>query len=236
MDNAYACNIVIDLEFTPVPKAMRRKGGLQFEIIEVGAVKVAPDGTIAGESSHMVKPCYATGVSGVVHHITGIGDEDLTCARPLGEVLDALSAWIGSERARMVTWSDCDLRQISKECTTKGIDAALPTRWLDIQRLYPQLMGMENHRRKIALGEAADWLGIANERTSAHRALYDAQVTAEIFRMMAAGECEEHRERIMAELDSTKDEPVCTASIADRCGGLGELLAMLKSQEGRNAA
>jgi inhibitor of KinA sporulation pathway (predicted exonuclease) len=236
MNNAYACNIVIDLEFTPVPKAMRRKGGLQFEIIEVGAVKVAPDGTIAGESSHMVKPCYATGVSGVVHHITGIGDEDLTCARPLGEVLDALSAWIGPGRARMVTWSSCDLRQISKECAAKCIDAALPTRWLDIQRLYPQLMGMENHRRKIALGEAADWLGIANERTSAHRALYDAQVTAEIFRMMAAGECAEHRRRVDEEFESAASGAVCSASIAERCSGLADLIAMFVAQEGGSVA
>ena len=35
----YDCNVIIDLEFTYVPKK-RRKGGLTTEIIEVGAVKV----------------------------------------------------------------------------------------------------------------------------------------------------------------------------------------------------
>jgi inhibitor of KinA sporulation pathway (predicted exonuclease) len=230
MNNAYACNIVIDLEFTPVPKAMRRKGGLQFEIIEVGAVKVAPDGTIAGESSHMVKPCYATGVSGVVHHITGIGDEDLTCARPLGEVLDALSAWIGPRRARMVTWSKSDLRQIREECAAKGIEVPLPSRWMDIQRLYTHLMGL-SRGRMVALSDAAEWFGITTDHTSAHRALYDAQVTAEVFRMMATGECAQHRARVQEELRHALREPPCKASIAERCGGLADLLASLKAQE-----
>ena len=230
MSNAYAYNVAIDLEFTPVPKG-QRQGGLCYEIIEVGAVKLAPDGEVAGEFSHMVKPALTRGVSGRVHRMTGIGDEDLTCARPLGEVLQALVAWIGPGRARMVTWSDSDLKQIEEECVAKGLDVALPTRWLDIQTLYPRLMGMENRRRRVALGEAADWCGIANEKASAHRALYDAQMTAELFRMMSRGECAEHRRRVAEELERPKGESVCTASIADRCGGLADLLASLKERE-----
>ena len=40
----YDCNVIIDLEFTYVPKK-RRRGGLTTEIIEVGAVKVDAAGT-----------------------------------------------------------------------------------------------------------------------------------------------------------------------------------------------
>ena len=228
MESKYACNVVIDLEFTPVPRRLRQGTGLAQEIIEVGAVKLSKDGTPCGEFSHMVKPTLASGVSGKVHRMTGIGDEDLTCARPLGEVLQALAAWIGPGRVRMVTWSESDLRQIREECAAKGIEHGLPGRWLDIQRLYPRLMD-RGHRRKVALGEAADWLGIANDRSAAHRALYDAQVTAEIFRMMAAGECAEHRARVQAELEH--EPAACTASIGAQCGGLAELLAQLRTQE-----
>lgn len=234
MSNAYACNVVIDLEFTPVPKKLQRQSGLRLEIIEVGAVKLAADGSVVGEFSHMVKPMFARGVSGRVHNMTGIGDEDLTCARPLDEVLGALSAWIGAGRARMVTWSESDLAQITKECAAKGIEVALPTRWLDIQRLYPRLMGMER-TRKIALGEAADWCGIANDKASAHRALYDAQMTAELFCMMAAGECAEHHKRVEAELAKASEANSCSASIASRCGGLAELMAALAAQEAHAA-
>lgn len=227
MNSTYTCNVVIDLEFTPVPKG-KRVGGLRYEIIEVGAVKLDASGTPCGEFSHMVKPALASGVSGKVHHMTGIGDEDLTCARPLAEVLEALAAWIGPGKARMVTWSDSDLKQVEAECAAKGVEHHLPSRWLDIQRLYPRLMGTGN-RRKVALGEAADWCGIANDKASAHRALYDAQMTAEIFRMMAAGECAEHRARVQAELHHKEES--CATSIGAQCGGLAELLAQLKAQE-----
>lgn len=236
MDTMYACNIVIDLEFTPVPRPLSRETGLAREIIEVGAVKVAPDGSIAGEFSHMVKPLYAAGVSGKVRRMTGIADEDLTCAKPLATVLEALAVWIGPDRARMVTWSDSDLKQIRVECAVKGIDVALPARWLDIQRLYPRFMETSSRRRLVALGDAADWLGIANERASAHRALYDAQVTADIFRMMASGECAAHRERLASELDAAAADEACSASIGEQCGGLADLLSALKRKEEQGAA
>ena len=235
MKSMYACNVVIDLEFTPVPKRLRRGTDLTYEIIEVGAVKLDADGTSCDEFSRMAKPTFAGGVSGAVHHMTGIGNEDFTCARPLAEVLDALAAWIGPNRARMVTWSDSDLRQIRAECAAKGIECHLPARWLDIQRLYPRLMGL-GHRRKVALGEAADWCGIANDKASAHRALYDAKMTAEVFRMMAAGECAEHRKRMATEIEAPREGVTCTSSIADRCDGLADLLAMLRAQEAGNAA
>lgn len=108
----------------------------------------------------------------------------------------------------------------------------LPPHFLHI---YPRLTGMES-RRKVALGEAADWCGIANDKASAHRALYDAQITAEVFRMMATGECAEHGKRMAAELDAASANATCSASIADRCGGLADLLRALTVQEGASFA
>ena len=232
MDSKYTCNVVIDLEFTPVPRDLHM-GGLQHEIIEVGAVKLASDNTICGTFSHMVRPEFAHCVSGTVRRITGISDADLACARPISEVLEALASWIGPGRARMVTWSECDLKQIRTECAAKGINHRLPGRWLDIQRLYPRLVGL-GKRRKVALGEAADWCGIDNDKAFAHRALYDARMTAEIFCAMASGEFQEHRARLDEELRCEKRP--CSTSIGSQCDGLAALLAELKGQEGARAA
>lgn len=234
MHSAYVCNVVIDLEFTTVPKD-RRVGGLVHEIIEVGAVKLSPDGTVVGEFSHLVRPTMAGGVCGVVRKMTGIRTADVACARRLEEVLAALSAWVGPGRARFVTWSEADRNQIRRECAAKGISVPFPSRWLDIQRLYPRLMGQAS-KRKVALGEAADWCGIANSRTPAHRALYDAQMTAELFRMMAAGDCAEQHARVEAELARAQERSSCSSSIADRCGGLADLLAQLSAQDAPRAA
>ncbi len=232
--DAYAYDVVIDLEFTPVPRAVQ-KNGLDQEIIEVGAVKLAHDGTVVGEFSHMVRPVLAKGVSGKVRKLTGIVNAQLRCAETLPDVLSALCAWIGPNKVRMVTWSGNDLKQIRKECAAKGIDAPLPHRWLDIQRLYPRLTGLRRGR-KVALYEAADWCCIPTDRKSAHRALYDAQVTARIFRMMADGECAEHLVRMRSELTSARDSEPCASSIADRCSGLADLLASLAASEVAGAA
>ncbi len=226
MKSSYVCNVAIDLEFTPVPRDLQQ-GGLRQEIIEVGAVKLAADSSVAGEFSHMVKPAFATEVSGVVQRITGIHSEDLTCARLLAEVLDALVTWIGPGRVRMVTWSDCDLKQLRAECGVKGLEWRLPARWLDIQGLYPRLMDMS--RRKVALGEAADWCGITNSEEALHRALYDAQLTSEIFRMMGAGECAAHKRAVEEKLSQGKKE--CAASLGEQCDGLAALLAQLRAKE-----
>ena len=233
MKNAYACNVAIDLEFTPVPKSLRGNTGLTQEIIEVGAVKIAPDGSIVGTFGHMVKPTLAHGISGQVRSITGIVNNDIAGARSLPEVLEALAAWIGPERARMVTWSEWDRKQITVECAAKEIECALPARWMDIQRLYSYFMDL-GHKR-VALGDAADWLGIENNKQLAHRALYDAQMTAAIYRMMAAGDLAEHRARVRSEIKRGSSVATCSASIASRCGGLADLMAALAREEG-NAA
>lgn len=225
----YVYNIVLDLEFTPIARSLRPEN-LNHEIIEIGAVKCLPDGTVVEEFDRMVKPQYAQGITSKVRRITGIRDEDLLFARPLAQVLDEFRAWIGSERCRIVTWSPCDRAQIDLECAIKGLDADLPGRWLDIQRLYPRLMGIR--RRSVALGEAADWCGIGNDRNKAHRALYDAQMTAEIFAMMAQGNCKEQRERLEREVGAKSEHTQCSSTIESRCAGLKDLLQTLRELEG----
>ncbi len=41
----------------------------------------------------------------------------------------------------------------------------------------------------------------------------------------------EHQKRVAAELERPREDAVCTASIADRCGGLAELLASMRAAE-----
>ena len=112
----------------------------------------------------------------------------------------------------------------------KGLDAAaLPRRWLDIQRLYPRLAGIA--RRAVKLEEAANWCGIPFEANRAHRALYDAQMTAELFRMMLAGDLAAQREAMSSQVKSPSDEKPPSSTLGGSCGGLAELLASLRAQE-----
>lgn len=227
-NSAYASNVVLDLEFTPAGRAGHARR-LTDEIIEIGAVKVSPEGRVIGEFSQLVKPTLAKGVGGFVHHLTGIGDEDLIQARPLEDVLPAFAAWVGPG-ARMITWSPTDRLQFTHECAAKGLDAGeLPRRWLDIQRIYPRLIGIS--RRAVKLEEAASWCGIHFEASRAHRALYDAQMTTELFRMMLAGDLAAQHEAITSQVKSPSDEKPLSSSLGGACGGLADLLASLRTQE-----
>lgn len=223
----YASNVVMDLEFTPAGKDA--SGHRAYEIIEIGAVRVSPEGRTLDEFSRIVKPQATDGVSGFVHFLTGIGDEDLTQARPLPEVLADFADWIGAD-ARMVTWSGSDRCQVDRECAAKGLDVAtLPSRWLDIQRVYPRLMGIR--RRRVKLEEAASWCGITFDTSRAHHALYDAQMTAELFRMMLSGDLQAQHQAIATQVKRPEEEKSLSSSIGGRCDGLAALLASLRAQE-----
>lgn len=222
--HAYTSNIVLDLEFTPLPRSKRTKGFFN-EIIEIGAVKTDASGQVLDTFESMVKPTLGHGVSGLVHRITGIGNEDLTAARPLEQVLASFAEWIGDGRARMVCWSGCDREQLAHECAAKGIEAQLPSRWLDIQRLYPRIYGIP--KRPVKLEEACITCGISFEGFEAHRALYDAKVTTELFQMMKSGDMRFQRARYEAELRRSQESTTLSSSIGDRCRGLAELYALL---------
>ena len=88
MKTSYVCNVAIDLEFTPVPRDLQRDG-LRQEIIEVGAVKLAADGSVAGEcAAH--KRAVAEKLSQ--------GKKE--CAASLGEQCDGLAALLAQLRAK----------------------------------------------------------------------------------------------------------------------------------------
>ena len=243
--SAYSSDIVIDLEFTPTngrnrhwrnsrpaagsmaDKALADK--LEFEIVEIGAVRVDARGNAIDEFSRVVKPTIARGVSGFVNQLTGIRDEELTDALPLSAVLDEFRQWAGPG-ARMVAWSKSDQLQIACECGVKGIDTnGLPSRWMDIQRLYPRLMGLP--KRSVALGEAADWCGIEFDRYRAHRALYDARKTAELFGLMHDCGLRTQRKAIESQVSDGSESESLSSNVGSRCSGLAELLDSLRLQE-----
>ena len=83
----------------------------------------------------------------------------------------------------------------------------------------------------VKVEEAANWCGIPFEANRAHRALYDAQMTAELFRMMLAGDLAAQREAMSSQVKSPSDEKPLSSTLGGSCGGLAELLASLRAQE-----
>lgn len=226
---AYRQNIVIDLEFNPTP----RKAGssLRFEVIEIGAVKLDTRGNVKGEFSCLVKPRYAQFVRRDIVKLTGIKTCDVSQAPTFEEAIAALALWIGDEPSRVVAWSKNDQRQIVKECAHKGIDVPRQLRrWLDLQTVYPRVMGVGNGRL-MKLSTAADWYGAKVDQSSAHRALYDAKVTAALLSQLLTGSYRQQKQALDAAMVSdAKPSTRLSASLGDACAGLAALKQQLLAQ------
>lgn len=232
-ESQYARNIVIDLEFTPVA-ADHRIHGLKNEIIEIGAVKLGPNGEFCGEFSHLVAPQYADCVNWFVKDLTSLTNYDVYNAEELSDVVFQLKEWIGPIPARMITWSRTDKYQLTKECQAKRIPTeGLPKTWIDIQPLYPPLMGLD--RDVVSLADAAEWYDCHDPNGREHHALSDARITAELLARLMNGtlaECPsaaEVRKRLGMEAAATDKKAVAAKK-------LRLLSAKLKAQEAFGSA
>ena len=227
-------NIVVDLEFAPTPREVGRHG-LRNEVIEIGAVKVDAAGAAVDTFCRRVRPEHVEHIAPWVVSLTGIHDADVRDAEPFAAVVGQFAAWAGTaaNRVRLVTWSGTDRSQIEKECAFKDVEQPLQMRrWLDLQRIYPRLMGVGDRRRLMSLKTAADWTGAALNADSAHQALYDAQVTAELLRQLVTGEYRQQRKALAENMGAPAHDEELTASLGSRCSGLGELYRELLAQAG----
>lgn len=198
----YDQNIVIDLEFTPsgydgclvTPKRFQ-------EIIEIGAVRVSSDGHMLDEFRCLVKPQYVEAISLGVSRITGLNARMLEGAPTFREALRLLSDWVGNGRTRMVAWSENDEAQMISECTAKGLELpANMTRWLDLQRVFPRAMDMRSRRKCMSLHDAFAWFDRELSHGNEHRALADAEHTAELLVALMHGEHLEHKKALKTAL------------------------------------
>lgn len=184
----YEKHIVIDLEFTPIPKSCAsQRDVVKHEIIQIGAVMLDANYRKISTFSTYVKPKFAYSVKPSVTKLTGITDLDLMNAPSLEEAVEKLTGWIGTDsRIRIYSWSNTDLHQLKNECILKDIDFPnCMSRWMDFQKVYGKLIGS---RKKMSLKNAVVSSNGQFYGTQAHTALYDAMATAELLILTTAKE------------------------------------------------
>ena len=144
--------------------------------------------------------------------------------------LSAFSRWIGEGRTRIYSWGDRDLPDLKTECAFKGI--AFPEnmkRWMNFQPIYFRLMRADSGRRCISLEQAAQWFGMTMDEDKAHRALYDAKVTARLVRSVLTGEYRKQAETLNKELNDRRKLKV---SMGDVCAdAFAKLLEQMAADE-----
>lgn len=194
--------VVLDFEMNPIHPP---KGNLTREIIEIGAVRLDDQYQIADHFSCFVKPQYAA-IAPKIKKLTGIDEAYLRRADAFAEAMGKFSEWIDEGPAQIYGWSDSDETQFRKECEYKGVQVpANMENWIDFQPIYKEKMEIRSEGA-LSLQKAAGWHGIRFDKKEAHRAGYDAEITAALVRSVLTGEYKKYLKMIKQILEPEEEE------------------------------
>ena len=172
--------IVFDLEWNQCPygKDLENKD-LPFEIIDIGAVKLNAQREIVDTFHAFVRPTVYRSLHFRTRKVIGIERRELESGRLFPEAASDFLAWCG-ENYIFCTFGDQDLYELQRNLKFYGMLDLLPgpRLFLDVQKLFA--ISFESRQKRRSLEYAAEFLGIEDD-PNYHRALVDAQYTAQVF-------------------------------------------------------
>jgi inhibitor of KinA sporulation pathway (predicted exonuclease) len=169
--------IILDIEFN----GRKFASDLPMEVIEIGAVRLDSSLRLKDEFASLIKPVYFSKLNSFIKKKTGIPQEDIDRADSFSRVIAAFRAWLNrSESFLLVTWGGEDLKRIVYDTRMHKLDDSdwLSVHYFDLLKGYIRYKNVTND---VSVEAALLDLGISGEG-SAHRALDDARMTAEVFR------------------------------------------------------
>ena len=172
--------IVMDMEWNqPWPGSPSSKKVLPVqirgEIIQIGAVRITEDGTVADEFQIMVRPTYYRHLNRRVSKLTGIKENRLRDEGvPFPEAMELFCSWCGEDIV-FLTWGFDDIGILRENLQLFNLDTAFTDRWYNAQMIFNAQTDGSNAQK--ALKTAMEMMGIEATRP-AHDALGDAYHTA----------------------------------------------------------
>lgn len=169
--------IILDIEFN----GRKFASDLPMEVIEIGAVRLDATLNQVDEFSALIKPVYFSKLNAFIKKKTGIPQEDIDEAAGFRKVIADFLAWLGrSDELLLVTWGGEDLKRIVFDTRMHKLDDAywMAAHYFDLLKGFTRFKKVTND---VSVEAALVDLNIVAEGT-AHRALDDAKMTAEVFR------------------------------------------------------
>lgn len=172
--------IVLDMEWNqPWPGSPSAKKVLPVaihgEIIQIGAVRLLEDETVADEFQVMIQPKYYRRLNSRVAKLTGIRESRLRQeGLPFAEAIDRFHRWCG-EDCVFLTWGFDDIGILQENILLHGFDPQWVARWYNAQMIFNAQT--DGGTAQKALKTAMELFGIQPSRP-AHDALGDAYHTA----------------------------------------------------------
>ena len=184
MSAGYSKYLVFDFEFTTHDTVFGRPRGFFQEVIEVGAVLVAPpDWQTQWQYQTFVKPRIFPKLSEACKNITMIQQEDVNQGISLEETLNRLAEAYRPGETGLVAWGNSDRDVVADNCARYKIPC--PFDWRDYIDLAVEYKLFYHHERRLSLKHAIDERGI-ERKGFYHLALDDAENTALILAAMTA--------------------------------------------------
>ena len=170
--------IVLDMEWNqawPGSAAARKALPLHGEIIQMGAVRLLEDQTVADEFQILVRSHFYKKLNKKVSSLTGIKEAQLKEEGiPFSEAVERFRAWCGDDVV-FLTWGFDDIMILRENLSIHNLPSDWVLRWYNAQMIFnAQTDGSSNQR---ALKTAMELLHIEASRP-AHDALGDAYHTA----------------------------------------------------------
>ncbi|WP_127579184.1 3'-5' exonuclease [Paenibacillus koleovorans] len=169
--------IILDIEFN----GRKFASELPMEVLEIGAVRLDEQLRVVDEFSCLIRPLYFAKLNSFIKKKTGIPQEGIDRAERFPKVIQAFIDWLSrSDKYMLVTWGGEDMKRIVQDTRLHKLDDTL---WLqaDYYDLLKGYLRFKQLKNDVSVEAAMLELGIESDGT-AHRALEDAKMTAEVFR------------------------------------------------------
>ena len=172
--------IVLDMEWNqPWPGSPSAKKPLPVqirgEIIQIGAVRILEDQTVADEFQMMIKPRFYRRLNKRVSKLTGIKEAQLKAEGiPFPEAMEQFRAWCGEDVA-FLTWGFDDIAILRENLALFQLPVDWTGQWYNAQMMFNAQTDGSNAQK--ALKTAMELFQIEPSRP-AHDALGDAYHTA----------------------------------------------------------
>ena len=172
--------IILDMEWNqpwPGSPSARKPLPVQIrgEIIQIGAVRLLEDQTVADEFQIMVRPKFYRRLNKRVSKLTGIKESRLKEEGvPFPQAMEAFRAWCGEE-AVFLTWGFDDITILRENLALFQLPTDWTRQWYNAQMIFNAQTDGSNAQK--ALKTAMELFSIEASRP-AHDALGDAYHTA----------------------------------------------------------
>ncbi len=171
--------MVLDLEWNGA--FCKQLNGYFNEIIEIGAVKLHTDFSIAERFDVLIRPRVSRKLTHWVTDLTGFTDEQVRQGTTFAEAMERLSRFVGDEETVLLTWSTTDLLVFMENCRYYYGEQSIPfgSHYLDLQAYAQQRLGLGT-AQQVALAKFAELLGMDSSTLELHHAIDDSILSARV--------------------------------------------------------